>query len=45
VVEKRERKRPFGKPERRWKNNININFKDICWEDVDWIHLAQDMEK
>jgi hypothetical protein len=45
VVEKLERKKPFGKPGRRWKNNIKINFKDIYWEDVDWINLAQDMDK
>jgi hypothetical protein len=45
VVEKPERKRPFGKPGRRWEKNIKIDFKDICWEDVNWIHLAQDLDK
>jgi len=45
VVEKPERMRPFGKPGRRWENNIKINFRDICWEDVDWINLTQDMDK
>jgi hypothetical protein len=45
VVEKPERKRPFGKPGLRWENNIKINFQDIRWEDVDWLHLAQDMDK
>jgi len=45
LVEKPERKRPFGKPDHRRENNIRINFKDICWEEVDWIHLAQDMDK
>ena len=41
-MEKPERKRSFGKPERRWENNIKVNLKDICWVDVDSIHLAQD---
>jgi hypothetical protein len=45
LAKKPGRRRPFGKPGRRWKNNIRINFKDICWENVDWIHLAQDMDK
>jgi hypothetical protein len=26
----------------RWKNNIKMNLKDITWECLDWIHLAQD---
>jgi hypothetical protein len=24
------------------KNNIGMNLKEIKWEVVDWIHLAQD---
>jgi hypothetical protein len=26
----------------RWGNNIAMYAKDICCEDVDWIHPAQD---
>ena len=44
-MEKPERERPFGKPGRRRENNVKINCKDICWEDVDCIHLAQDTDK
>jgi len=27
---------------REWEDNIGMNVKEIGWEDVDWIHLAQD---
>jgi hypothetical protein len=35
-----------GKPRRRWENNttIIIDLREIGWERVDWIHLAQDMD-
>jgi hypothetical protein len=25
-----------------WENNININFRQVVWCGMDWIHLAQD---
>jgi hypothetical protein len=28
-VGKPERKRPLGRPRRRWKNNIKMNLKEI----------------
>jgi hypothetical protein len=37
--------RPLGRPKRRWKNNTKINFKEIEYEGVDWIHLAQDKDQ
>lgn len=36
------RKRSFGKPRRRWENNIKIHLGEILCEDVEWIDLAQD---
>jgi hypothetical protein len=27
-----EDKRPFGRPRRRWENNIRIGLKEIGWE-------------
>jgi hypothetical protein len=36
-----EGKRPLGRPKSRWKDNIQMDLKDIIWEDVDWSHLAQ----
>jgi hypothetical protein len=42
LVEKPEGKRPLGKPRRRLEDNIGMDLREIEWEDVDWIHLAQD---
>jgi hypothetical protein len=37
-----ELKRPFGRLRRRWESNIELDLVEKGWEDVDWIHLAQD---
>jgi len=42
LVEKPERKRPLGRPRRRWENQIRVNLREIGWEVVDWLHLAHD---
>jgi hypothetical protein len=35
----------FGKPERRWKDNIK-NFPEVTvCEDVNWVHLALDKDE
>jgi hypothetical protein len=39
---KSERKRPLGRPRRRWKDNIRMDFREIGWETVVWIHLPYD---
>jgi hypothetical protein len=39
---KPEGKGPLGRTSSRWKHNIRTDFRDIGWEGVDWIHLAQD---
>jgi hypothetical protein len=26
---------------RRWKDNIKMDIREIVWEDMDWMHLAQ----
>jgi hypothetical protein len=36
-------KTSFGRPRRRWED-IRMDLRDMGWEDVDWIHLAQDRE-
>jgi hypothetical protein len=38
-------KRPLGRPRRRWVNNIKMDLKEIGWNGMDWIDLAQDMKK
>jgi hypothetical protein len=42
LVRKPERKRPRGRPRRRWEDNSKMDVGEGGWEDVDWIHLAQD---
>jgi hypothetical protein len=37
-----ERKRQLGRPRRKWVNNIKMNFREIGWDGMGWIHLAQD---
>jgi len=37
-----EGKRPHGRLRRRSEDNIKTNLKEIGWEVVDWIDLAQD---
>jgi hypothetical protein len=42
LVGKLEGKRSLGRPRRRWKDGIIINLREIGWEDVEWVQLAQD---
>jgi hypothetical protein len=39
-----EGKRPLGRPRRRWENNIKIDVREIGWDGMDWIDLAQDRD-
>jgi hypothetical protein len=36
-----EEKRPLGRPRRRWVDNIKMDFREIGWDGIDWIDLAQ----
>jgi len=40
-----ESKTPLGRPRRRSEDNIKTNLKEISWEVVDWIDLAQDRDR
>jgi hypothetical protein len=42
LVGKPEGKRPLGRPTRRWDDSLRIDHRGTGWEDVDWMHLAQD---
>jgi hypothetical protein len=42
LVEKIERKRPRGRPRRRWEDNIKMDLNEVACGGVDWIELAQD---
>ena len=41
LVGKPERKRPLGRPRRRWVDNIRMNLQEVGCGYVDWIGLAQ----
>jgi hypothetical protein len=45
LVAKPERKRPLGRPRRRWVDNIKIDLTEIGWDGIDWIELAQNRDQ
>jgi hypothetical protein len=45
LVGKPEEKRPFGRPRRRWDDNIGRDLRERGWEGEDWIYLAQDRDQ
>jgi hypothetical protein len=36
-----EGKRPLGRPRCRWVDNIEMDLREIGWDGVDWIDMAQ----
>jgi hypothetical protein len=45
LVGKPEGKRPLGRSRSRWVNNIKMNVREIGWDGMDWIDLAQDRDQ
>jgi hypothetical protein len=45
LVGKLERKRPLGRPRRRWVDNIRMNLQEVGCGHVDWIGLTQDSDR
>jgi hypothetical protein len=45
LVGKPEEKRPLGRPRRRWVGNIKMNLREIGWDVIDLIDLAQDRDQ
>ena len=43
-VGKPEGKRQFGRPKRRWENNIQMDLKEVGCVGMDWTELAQDRD-
>jgi hypothetical protein len=39
LVGKPERKRPLGRPRRRWVDNIKMDLREIGWDGVEWIGM------
>ena len=40
-----KRKRPLGRPGRRWEDNIKMDLQEVRWGGVDWVDLAQDRDR
>jgi hypothetical protein len=45
LVGKPEGKRPLGRPRRRWEDNIKMDLREIGWDGMNWIDLAQDRDQ
>jgi hypothetical protein len=45
LVGKPEGKRPLGRPRRRGVDNIKMDLREIEWDGMDWIELAQDRDQ
>jgi hypothetical protein len=40
-----EGRKAFGRPRRRWENNIKKYYKEVGWGGMDRIAMAQDMDR
>ena len=40
LVGKPERKRPLGRPRRRWEDNIKIDLQEVGCGGVDWLRIG-----
>jgi hypothetical protein len=44
-VGKPEGRRPLGRPRCRWVDDIKIDLREMGWDVMDWINLAQDRDQ
>jgi hypothetical protein len=45
LVGRPEGRRPLGRPRHRWEDNIRMDLGETEFGDMDWIYLAQDMNR
>jgi len=45
LVVKPEGKRQIGRPRHRWEDNIEVNLKEIVWVGMEWIEVAEVIDK
>jgi hypothetical protein len=45
LVGKPEGKRPLGRPRRRFLDIIKMDLREIGWDGVDWMNMAQDRDQ
>ena len=45
LVGKPEGKKPFGRPRRRWEDNIKVDLQEVGCGGIEWTELAQDRDR
>ena len=45
LVGKPKRKRPLGRPRRRWEDIMKVDLQEVGCGGVDWIELARDRDR
>ena len=45
LVGKPEGKRPFGRPRRRWEDNIRMDLQEVGGSCGDWMELARNRDR
>jgi hypothetical protein len=45
LVGKSEGKRPLGRLRRRLVDNIKMDLREIGWDGMDWMDMAQDRDQ
>jgi len=45
LVAKSEEKRQLGRPWRGWEDYIKTDLQEVGWGGMNWIYLAQDMDR
>jgi hypothetical protein len=45
LVGKPEEKSTLGRPRRRWEDNIKMDLQKVVFGGMEWIKLAQDMDR
>jgi hypothetical protein len=45
LVREPEGKRPCGRPRNGWEDNIRMDLREMGWESVNCMHLAQDRDQ
>jgi hypothetical protein len=45
LARKPKGKTPLRRPTHKWEDNVRMDLRDIGWEGVDWVHLADDRDQ
>jgi hypothetical protein len=45
LVGKLEGNKPLGRQRSGWVDNIKMDLREIGWDGINWMHLAQDREQ